>query len=229
MATRLYFTRRTTSAEFGVTLGVSDSAWDRFHSGGGPYAMSLNKGSGESSISFISDTSSFGAGVERKTRIERFLTPRLATQDISSYYNGVMRVHDSSASAADLSMYFLSSVALVSQDGSVFKQRLTEPWWYDFTEFPQAGTSLSRIFMKPDSGVYLLGAAEAGDRLLIEIGANVFNTSGGTRTAEPGARVGNNQATDLNLSHGSSTDNNPWIEFTQDLIWYDENPVGMVV
>lgn len=223
MATRLYLSRTSSPIASPVNSGVG---WVSTALVDGPnYLAPTSDGS-----TMANETSNINisAGAERDTLLCRWVSDRLASQDLSSYFKGVCRVHDSSASDTLLDFYTIYNIALISADGTeLYENLLPFPMWYDFSNWAQGGTATSRII--ENNANYLATTIQAGARLMFEFGANIYNSGGSTHTATPNLRIGSSAANDLSLSNGSSNDYNPWVEFSQTLDWYEENPVGMVV
>lgn len=150
----------------------------------------------------------------------RYVSPPLTAQTITGTVKGQMR---NSESWADNDTCTALVIKVVSGDGgtlrgtllSYFPSSLTSEWSTSLTNryCPPSGTALSSLEI------------QNGDRLVIEIGCRRFSTAYGTQTW----RCGDAASSDLPEDETSTSDYNPWIEFTHNFGFVSELQVGQVV
>ena len=100
-------------------------------------------------------------------------------------------------------------VKVVSQDGGTLRGTLFSTFSTDTTFLATAATRILAA-----SALTAL-TTQSGDRLVVEIGAHAnAPTTAGTYTM----RQGNSAATDFALTTALTTDLNPWVEFSSDIL-----------
>lgn len=107
-------------------------------------------------------------------------------------------------------------LTVVSQDGSTVRGTLFSNFSQD-TEFPLTASEAVRIV---NAQAVTALASQPGDRLCLELGWNV-NAPSVSSTA--GMRIGFSGNTDVPLTSGDTSANNPWCELSQNIWSSDSN------
>jgi hypothetical protein len=199
VATRFYLASTQTAD---ITPGY-DAAWE-------DTSIALVRKLYNYRIGFALGTVSFGDNnaTNRDVLFRQYISEPLAEQTISAQtlkfqirgaHNSAganmftaIGVRASSRSGASITGTILS----VTRDGTVFTGTLTN------RQFTATTTSL---------------AVNRGDRLIIEIGTG--GTPGGSADHDSDLRFGDSSTTDLSEDDTSTTDNNPWVEFPNTIIF----------
>lgn len=149
----------------------------------------------------------------------QYISGPLEAQTITGTVKGQIRVYEGED---DDDACRALVIRVVSNDGATvrgtllahFPSSLESEWATSATNryFPPSGTSVTSV------------DAQAGDRLLIEIGVRRFAANSGYHRY----RMGDNASSDLPEDETSTSDYNPWIEFSQTLDFMDAIHIGQV-
>lgn len=217
MATRLYFTTDALTG-IGIPVVTQDASWEQF---GSLRSWLSSRKLGSSFLSrALAETSTSGTYDSCQ---QQFVSKPLAAQTIAGTVKAIMRCAESNA-AADMRSQMC--IRVVSGDGGTVRgtllahdaSALSNEW------FVGSGVSLqNRKFPLNWSGA---GAtltsvvAQAGDRLVVEIGNRAHNT---VSTQYYGyIETGDGATTDCAENETDTFQYNPWIEFSQDIIFQED-------
>lgn len=137
----------------------------------------------------------------------QFVSDPLPSQVIGGTFSLVVRV---SENATTNNAHIAVSVRVCSQDGGTFRGTLYSVF-ANATEFAVTASAATRII---NAVSVTSQTAQAGDRLVIEIGTHV---AAPTAAGSAIHRYGCSAASDFALTSALTTDLNPWCEFSQDL------------
>ncbi len=209
MATRFYFHNNSS-----FTAPVSPS-----------FSTEWEKTSGATRLGLLPDTDNFYSAADPLTNvsgsenvatqpydvlIRQYVSPPLAAATvISGTVKGQILVSETNA-AADYCRAVV--VKVVSRDGETLRGTLLDEFPSNLTS--EFATSKTNRYFPPSSSLSTVNA-QAGDRIVVEIGFRSFNTV--TSSYSANFRLGSNATSDLPEDETSTTDANPWIEFSQDL------------
>lgn len=152
------------------------------------------------------------------TLARQYVSDTLIAQTIAGNVKGQIRCAEDN-SDADFS--YNIKVGVVSNDGTTLRGTLLNSNSAVMTT--EFATSLTNRNFPPSTALSSV-TAQDGDRLVIEVGFSSFNTILAQRTAT--FRLGDNGSTDLAEDETSTTDNVPWIEFSQTIYFDDEILLG---
>lgn len=206
MATRFYFNEIVTS----LTPAFS-SEWERVETSPTPRKLITTERLGAAFVSIYWVENSATSPYD--THYRQLITEPLKSQTISGTVCGQIRVLQSSSAAESC-----RALVIRAWDGSSYRGTLLSHFPASLiSEFPFP-TYQNRYFPPPDTALSSLDV-EYGDRLVIEIGVRGFTPT----TDYYGAyvRCGSASGTDLPQDETDTNDYNPWIEFSQDLIFTD--------
>lgn len=147
-----------------------------------------------------------GAAAVRKCLIDQFITAPLAAQTITGNLDGQIRFNQSSTSSTTGQGWVY--VRLIKSDNTV----RTEVGSMTTTNLTTTLTNRTLVQLALGSL-----AVTAGDRMEIEIGWNESVGSNTTRTGT--ASRGSSSATDLAVDNTTTTANNPYIKFSNTVIF----------
>jgi hypothetical protein len=207
VATRLYY-----NSAFDTTIiPAFEADWERTVDVG---RRALTLGKHTSTLSDLVSTCSTNAPPYDFLSTQH-ISPRIAGQAIAGNVKGQICVQESNA-AADFCRGVI--VKVVSSDGTVLRGVLLVHFPPALTsEYGTASPFVNRNF-PPDTAVAGVTALN-GDRIVVEVGTRCFNNLSTSYTAKH--RMGCGVAVaDLAEDEVEASDNNPWIEFSQNLIWY---------
>src|SRR3989339_641061 len=139
----------------------------------------------------------------------QYVSDPIAGQTISGTLKGQIRVMESN-NLANFNRAIV--VYVVSNDGATVRGTLLSIFG--------GGTEYDNAFQNrnfPESTVLSSVNAQNGDRIVIEIGTRSTNTAATNRTATHS--FGDDSANDLAEDESTTTANNPWIEFSGDIIF----------
>lgn len=148
----------------------------------------------------------------------QYVSDPIVAQTITGTLTGQLRCSENFGSADAIAQIV---VWVVSNDGTTVRGTL-------MATTPTAGsaptnefvTSLTnRPFPNTTYGSATLSsvAAQDGDRLVVEVGSQHNNTTNGTRNTA--IDFGDNSGTDLAADSSTTTQNNPWVEFSQTIVF----------
>lgn len=140
----------------------------------------------------------------------QFVSDPIPAQNITGTVSYVSRVVEASTNGNATLALVLS---VVSQDGGTVRGTLFSTFTVD-TEFPTSAATRIQTAI----AVTAL-TTQPGDRLVLEVGANVSGPLGATTYT---MRFGNSATTDFALTTALTTDLNPWLEVSQN-IWAADN------
>jgi hypothetical protein len=209
MATRFYVTHRNDVSEIAPSF---DASWESV-----PTAVRLRL-----------QTQKWGAPLASSARSETSASssydvahwqlisePLLADVTISGTVKGIIRALESAA-AADLCAQML--IKVVSRDGGTVRGTLLAHDGSALSNEFDAATLTNRKFPRNWSGAGTAlssVAALAGDRIVVEIGWRAYNASSTSYTGT--LEIGDSGSAWLAEDETSTIQDNPWIEFSQDL------------
>lgn len=137
----------------------------------------------------------------------QYVSDPIKAQTIAGTVKGQMLVLES-AVAADFCRGI--TIKVVSNDGATLRGVLLSHFPDSLTsEYP---TTMANRNFPPESALSSV-AAQEGDRIVVEIGTRAFNTA--TTQYIATHRFGDNAASDLPEDESTTTDSNPWIQFSQ--------------
>ena len=146
--------------------------------------------------------------------VRQYVSDPLAAQTISGTVKSVVRAVES-ATATDARAQFL--IRVVSNDGSTVRGTLlahdtTTGLVSEFSAASPTNRKFPLAWSAPGATLSSV-ACEAGDRLVIAFGCRIHASGTNARTVE--LRFGDAAASDLAEDETSTTDLNPWVEFSQ--------------
>ncbi len=136
----------------------------------------------------------------------QYVSEPMPAQTISGKFELVIRCSESNNAA---NAHIAVSVRVCSQDGSTIRGTLYSSF-ANATEFTT--TAQTRIFANI---TVTSQVAQAGDRLVLEIGAHLAAPASGQTAVH---RYGTNATSDFPMASGLTSDLRPWCEFSQN-IW----------
>jgi hypothetical protein len=137
----------------------------------------------------------------------QFISPPLAAQTISGTVKGQLRVAEGSTSDDERAQVV---IRVVSGDGTTVRGTLLGPDTGALSsEFGTSATN--RRFPRGGAQTMTSVAAQAGDRIVVEIGCRHHGT---TTSSNPLAVVGDAAASDLPEDETTTSNSNGWIEFS---------------
>jgi len=140
----------------------------------------------------------------------QFISPPLLAQTIAGTVKGQFRVAEYAA-ADDCCRAVV--IKVVSNDGSTLRGVLLAHFPASLVAEWAVGTYTNRSI--PPLTTLTNVTCQAGDRLVIELGGRFF--AGSYRNAA--YRIGDASANDLPEDETTTSDYNPWMEFSQDIQW----------
>jgi len=161
---------------------------------------------GSSPVNFAAITQT--ATDDYDTLALQFVSDPISAQTITGTIKGQIKCLESSALA---NFSYAIVVKVVSGDGSTVRGTLYTDFSDTGAEFDDA-TRTNRKFPAAGSALGSV-VAQAGDRIVIEIGARKNGTNASSRTAT--LTVGDSVASDLPEDEVETGVLNPWIEFSQ--------------
>ena len=221
MATRFYLEADATllTPHAGVNPSIThayDGAWGVTGGAARRWATvsPATLGTTIAATSGIAETSSSAVNVLAR----QFISAGMESQLIDGTVKGQIRVHESNA---DADMKAQVVIRVCSNDGtSILATLLAADASALSSEFAiTTGTNRQFPLAAISPATLTSYTCAVGDRLLIEIGYRAHNTTATSRNAI--FRFGSSAGADLAEDETSTTDNNPWIEFS-DTITFDE-------
>lgn len=155
----------------------------------------------------------------------QYISEPLQTQTISGTIKGQIRCIES---AIGKNATVAIGIRVLAEDGSI-RGTLLSPAASDNTAAtpPEMATSLTnRSFNdSAESASISLSSLDVktGDRLIIEVG---YRDAGTSTTQTAGSSFGDNSATDLPEDNTTTAANNPWVEFSQTLVFLLPQQIG---
>lgn len=206
--TRYYFPRSADSDAAPLSVAVA-ADWGVTAASFYRAVLKTSKASSVAANAQVSETSA----AEINGVVAQYYSPALSAGPISGTARMVNRWSYSSVDTA----YGRVIIRLVSADGATVRGTL----WDSQTSAAITTSTQSRTFV--ESALTAL-TAQAGDRLVVEIGARFVNTTTTSRTAT--AVVGEPNLSDLAFTSGSATDGVGWLELILDDV-APETPTGL--
>lgn len=207
MATRLYFT----NAQATLTV-TSDVSWEGTINPFIRRVLSPERiGTEFASHTFAKTTTS----TTFDGLVAQFITPPLAAQTVSGNVKGIIRALES-ATGNDMRAQML--IRVIGWDGVTFRGTLLAHDASALTsEF--AATLTNRKFplnwTAPGAALTPV-ACQAGDRIVVEVG---YRSHVATLSITGTLEFGDQSVTDLAEDEVGTTQNNPWVEFSNDLVF----------
>lgn len=161
-----------------------------------------------------------GAGSEagKNSRLARqYVSAPLSAQTISGTVKNYLRAFKATGESHKAHL----SIRVCNNAGSSFTGTLLSLGEYGGNTTFNSTTLRNKDFADGDSLSSL--AVNNGDRLVIEIGSNPGNGADGSATFN----FGDNSGTDLAEDETTTTANNPWLEFSMTIAFF--NPVPMMM
>gem|GEM_PF-1203328 len=212
MATRLYFHGSGPDNQYIPPVSPAYATeWERTSEAARRYCSKVRRWT----IDLEASGAEYEAGPANDTLIRQFVSDPLSAQTISGTVKGQLRCRESDA-AADFCRALI--IKVVSGDGGTVRGTLLSHFPESLTsEFDAGSTPVNRNF--PPSLTLSSVEAQAGDRLVIEIGFRAFNTETTTYTGY----IHLNDSTGTDLPEDESTTDNlcGWLEFSADLNFLD--------
>lgn len=150
----------------------------------------------------------------------QFISPPLATQTIAGTVKGQMRCAENSTGMNARAQLI---IRVINRGGDVVRGTLYAGDLTTETASPTSEffSSLRNVKM-PRGGSTALTSTDVvyGDRLLVEVGMRLHNDVANARIAT--FRIGDADAADLAEDETDTDDNNPWIEFSQTLVFVSD-------
>ena len=140
----------------------------------------------------------------------QYVSEPIGAQTITGTVKGQLRGMEDNA-AQDMVSCIL--IKVVSNDGSTVRGTLLN-FTYPALSGNEYGTKIANRYT-PISASLTTVTAEAGDRIVIEIGAYRYKVGGSTGSCTQ--TYGDDSATDLPEDQTTKTAYNPWVEFSQTL------------
>lgn len=211
MATRFYLPSAGTAA----ASPAFDAAWDDSSS---VVRRPANRTKGTSAFAEVTDTE-VSAVNTWDVCLGQFVSEPLQAQTITGTVKGIVRARESAAGANARSQMV---VRVVSGDGATVRGTLlaqdnTTTNINEWVATTTVTAARNARFPVGSTGATLTSvAAQAGDRIVIEVGARAVNTVATNFTL--GLRFGEN-ATDAAENETGVTEAAPWVEFSADLLF----------
>ncbi|MDI6854391.1 MAG: hypothetical protein QME75_12400 [Deltaproteobacteria bacterium] len=213
MATRLYFHGSGPGDKYIPPVSPAYAAeWERTSAAARRYLSRLKR----NSVNGEASGSEYEAGPANDTLLRQFVSDPLTAQTISGTVKGQLRCRESDA-AADFCRAIV--IKVVSEDGSTVRGTLLAHFPEALaSEFDAGATPVNRNF--PPSLSLTQVDAQAGDRLVVEVGFRAFNT---VTTAYTGYLHFNDYSGTSDLPEDETTADNlcGWLEFSADLTFQD--------
>lgn len=210
-AKRLYIANTTVDTEM-APFDVSASnlgGWNGNIGTGSPGNTIHRKATAERRVDNVQVSGGTGSSSGTNRVVGVFSTGPLLAQHIFGSVRGQVRANQSFASD-DRNIQI--RIRVVSGNGSVERGILLD---FDNSDLShEFATSLTNRFM-PKAGTAALTpvTAQAGDRILVEVGVRRFSTAGSTHQFD----FRDDSSTDLPVDETTAAANNSWIEFTDGL------------
>lgn len=216
MATRFYLGTGDVAPDGGAIAPTFDASWEQTTSAVRARMVPFKRNSAFANLA-IAETSTSGTF---DFLFRQYISDPLNAVTVTGTVKGVIRCLES-ATDADFRAQML--IKVMSRDGSTTTGTLLSHDASGLTSEFDATTLTNRKFPLAWAGAgTALGsvAAAQGDRLVIEIGIRSHNVTASSRTGT--LRFGEASASDLAEDETSTTDNNPWIEFSQTLTFENQ-------
>jgi len=212
MATRFYFTTQNGISIPFVTL---DASWEGTNPGFRAGLSSRRQGSFFYETNFGETSTSTTYDAE----VWQFVSKPLAAQTITGTVKAIMRCKESNA-AADMRSQMV--IRVVSGDGGTVRGTLLAHDTSALSNEWDATALTNRKFPLNWSGAgatLTSVAAQAGDRIVVEVGYRAHNSSG---TQYYGyIEAGDAASTDCAENETDTLQYNPWVKFSQNLLFLD--------
>lgn len=209
MATRFYL--NTGDVSPGGITPAFDGTWEQTTSALRARMSTFKQNSAFTSLA-IAETSVSGTF---DFLFRQYISDPLNAGNVSGTVKGIIRCLES---AADADFRAQMLIKLVSGDGGTVTGTLLAHDASALTNEFDATTLTNRKYPLNWAGAgtsLTLVAANQGDRLVIELGIRAHNTTATSKTGT--LRFGDHSASDLAENETGTTDDNPWIEFSQNL------------
>jgi hypothetical protein len=154
--------------------------------------------------------------------VGQFISPPVAAQTITGTVKGQIRVREGFESQ-DLRAQLV--IRVIAPDGTVRGTLVDFSTNALSSEFAaDAGLPNRKFPLAAISPVTMTSvAAQAGDRIVVEVGARAHATGGGGPGDSIQFRFGDASATDLAEDETTTQDHNPWIEFSNSITLQNDN------
>lgn len=211
MATRFYLGTGDVAPDGGAIVPTFDASWEQTTSAVRARMVPFKRNSAFANLA-IAETSASGTF---DFLFRQYISDPLNAATITGTVKGIIRCLES---AADADFRAQMLIKVMSRDGTSTTGTLLAHDASALTSEFDAATLTNRKYPLAWAGAgTALGsvAAAQGDRLVIEVGIRAHNVTSSSRTGT--LRFGEASASDLAEDETSTTDDNPWIEFSQDL------------
>lgn len=211
MATRFYLGTYDTAPDGGLVAPTFDASWEQTTSAVRSRMRPFKRNSAFASLT-IAESSTSGTF---DFLFRQYISDPLNAGSITGTVKGIIRCLES---ATDADMRAQMLIKVVSRDGTTTTGTLLAHDASALTSEFDATTLTNRKFPLAWAGAgTALGSVSAaqGDRVVIEIGVRAHNVTATSKTAT--LRFGESGGADLAEDETSTVDDNPWIEFSQDL------------
>ncbi|MFC1559854.1 hypothetical protein ACFLZ2_01125 [Candidatus Margulisiibacteriota bacterium] len=152
-----------------------------------------------------------GSGVDSTSALNRqYISDPIAPQTITGTVQGQVRgleggVNDNRVSAV--------LIRVVSNDGTVVRGTLLNLTYPALTAANEYTLTMENRYTPVSTAVNSV-TAQSGDRIVIEIGAFIYKKNGNSTQG-----FGDSAVADLPIDQTTVTQSNPWIEFSQDIMF----------
>jgi len=144
----------------------------------------------------------------------QYISEPLEAQTISGYVKGQIRCYEDNA-AMDYCAAII--IKIVSSDGGTVRGTLLS--YFPASLSSEYATSLTNRYFPPNVAITSVNA-QAGDRIVVEIGTRSFNVVSSGYNAYH--RFGDAAAADLPEDESTTSDYNPWIEFSANITFIND-------
>lgn len=216
MATRIYF---PSSGAAAISPAFSAAvAWNLTTGADRLAAVRSRIGSSMANKSSNNNGTGTGSALNSKHLVRQYVYGPIAAQTFSGTFKGQVRVSESASSTDHRACVAVTVVAPGGTvRGTVFANSTTTAA-NPAGEYPFAQGQVNRkhpwVSQSPASCAAI--AASDGDYIVFEFGTNGANTSTNNRFVT--LTFGDDSATDLAEDETTTTADNPWIEFTMDIL-----------
>lgn len=216
MATRFYLGTNDVAPEGGAIVPAFDSSWEQTTSALRSRMVPFKRNTLFANLAIAE----VNASTTFDFLFRQYISDTLNAGLISGTVKGIILCLES---AADADFRAQMLIKVVNRAGTAVTGTLLPHSAAALTSEFDATTLTNRKFPLAwaGAGTSLVGVtANQGDRLVIELGVRSHNALTASRTAT--LRFGEASATDAAEDEVSTTDNNPWVEFSQDLSFEDK-------